>query len=227
MPPLAIARSVCSAISRSPRREQELDHRRGGELRRARREAAVLPVVAAAQRRRRRRRARPRRARPRPAEARRRRPAAADDACGRTARSRRAARATRRPRPRARLRPRRHAVARLGREVGAGVERHAVGGEERVERPAAVAGHRLHGVHVDRVDVRALLAVDLDADEVLVHQRGDLRVLEGLALHHVAPVARGVADRDEDRLVLAARARRSASSPHGYQSTGFSACWSR
>ena len=97
-------------------------------------------------------------------------------------------------------------VARLGRPVGAGVERHALGREERVQRPAAVAGHRLDGVHVDRVDVGALLAVDLDADEVLVHQRRDLGVLEGLALHHVAPVAGGVADRDEDRLGLAARA---------------------
>ena len=69
-----------------------------------------------------------------------------------------------------------------------------------------MAGHGLHRVHVDRIDVRALLAVDLDADEALVHQRRDLRVLEGLALHHVAPVAGGVADRDEDRLVLAAGA---------------------
>ena len=59
--------------------------------------------------------------------------------------------------------PARHAVARLGREVGAGVERHAVGREEGVQRPAAVAGHGLHGVHVDGVDVGALLAVDLDA----------------------------------------------------------------
>jgi hypothetical protein len=67
-----------------------------------------------------------------------------------------------------------------------------------------VAGHGLHGLHVERVDVRALLAVDLDRDELLVHHRRDRGVLEGLALHHVAPVAGRVADRDEDRLVLAA-----------------------
>ena len=48
-----------------------------------------------------------------------------------------------------------------------------------------------------------------------------------LALHHVAPVAGGVADRDEDRPVLARGRAPSASSPHGYQSTGLSACWSR
>ena len=60
--------------------------------------------------------------------------------------------------------------------------------------------------HVDRVDVRALLPVDLDADEPLVHERCRVRVLERLVLHHVAPVAGGVADREEDRPVLGASA---------------------
>ena len=104
------------------------------------------------------------------------------------------------------LPPARHAVARLGREVRAGVERDGLGRQERVQRPAAVAGHRLHRVHVDRVDVRALLAVDLHAHEALVHERRRLGVLEGLALHHVAPVAGRVADRDQQRPVELARA---------------------
>jgi hypothetical protein len=36
----------------------------------------------------------------------------------------------------------------------------------------------------------------------LVHQAGHLRILEGFVLHHVAPVTGGVADRQEDRLIL-------------------------
>jgi hypothetical protein len=52
-----------------------------------------------------------------------------------------------------------------------------------------VAGHRDARLHVDRVEVGALLAVELDADEVLVHELRDPLVLERLALHHVAPVA--------------------------------------
>ena len=64
-----------------------------------------------------------------------------------------------------------HAVALLGREVGARVERHLLRGQEHVQRPAAAAGHRLAGLHVDRVQVRALLAVELHAHEALVHQR--------------------------------------------------------
>ena len=51
-------------------------------------------------------------------------------------------------------------------EVGAGEERVAVGREEAGHRPAAVAGQRGRRRHVDRVDVGALLAVDLDRDEV-------------------------------------------------------------
>jgi hypothetical protein len=90
----------------------------------------------------------------------------------------------------------------LRREVGTGEERDPVGRQERVQRPAAGAGHRLHRVHVDRVDVGPLLAVDLDADEPLVHHLSDRGVLEGLVLHDVAPMTRRVADRDEHGLVL-------------------------
>ena len=97
-------------------------------------------------------------------------------------------------------------VPRLGRQVRRGPERLAVGAEEHVQRPAAAAVDRDGGVHVERVDVRPLLAIDLDADEALVHQLGGLRHRERLVLHHVAPVAGGVADREEDRLPLLTRA---------------------
>ena len=81
-----------------------------------------------------------------------------------------------------------------------------VGRQEDRHRPAAVTGHRDDRVHVDGVEVGPLLAVDLDVHEVLVHQRRRLGVLERLVLHHVAPVAGRVADREQDRPVLLARA---------------------
>ncbi len=90
-------------------------------------------------------------------------------------------------------------------EVGAAVERAPVGGEEHRHGPAAPAGEGLHGVHVDGVDVRPLLAVDLHVDEQVVHHRRHLGVLEALVGHHVAPVARRVAHREQDRLVLVHR----------------------
>ena len=99
------------------------------------------------------------------------------------------------------LAERRLPVPRRVREVGAGEERVAVVVEHAGHRPAAVPGHRRGRLHVDRVDVRPLLAVHLDADEVLVEVRRGRLVLERLVRHHVAPVARGVPDAQQHRHV--------------------------
>ena len=50
-----------------------------------------------------------------------------------------------------------------------------------------------------------LFAIHLDGHERTIDQRRNLLVLERFALHHVAPVAGGIADGKEDRLILAAR----------------------
>ncbi len=96
---------------------------------------------------------------------------------------------------------RRHPLPRLGREVGAGEERLPLRGEDAGHGPAALARHGLGGTHVDGVDVGAFLAVDLDVDEVVVHERRGGCVLEGLVRHDVAPVASGVPDTEQDRAV--------------------------
>ena len=100
----------------------------------------------------------------------------------------------------------RHAMPRLWREVRAAPERTPIRGQEDGHRPTAVAGESDDRVHVEPVDVRPLLPVDFHRDEPLVHERRGLVVLEGLVLHDVAPVAGGVPDGEEDRLVLLARA---------------------
>ena len=94
------------------------------------------------------------------------------------------------------------AEAGAAREVGGREEGPPVRGHEDRERPAAAAGHHLADGHVHRVDVGPLLAVHLDADEGRVQCARGLLVLERLPLHDVAPVAGGVADGEEDRLVL-------------------------
>ena len=96
-------------------------------------------------------------------------------------------------------------VPRLVREVGAREERVAVVVEHACHRPPAVPGHRRGRVHVDGVHVRPLLAVDLDADEVLVEVRRGGLVLERLVRHHVAPVAGGVPDAQQHRHVAPPR----------------------
>ena len=88
------------------------------------------------------------------------------------------------------------------REVGAAEKGLAVGGEEDGHRPAAAARQHLDRLHVDGVQVGPFLPVHLDVDEILVHHGGDDVALEGLALHDVAPVAGGIADAEQDGLVL-------------------------
>ena len=79
-------------------------------------------------------------------------------------------------------------------------ERNIVSGQP----PPALREHLVRGL-VDAVEVGTFLAVHLHVHERLVHQRGGAFVLERLVRHHVAPVARGVADGQQDGLVLGAR----------------------
>ena len=91
-------------------------------------------------------------------------------------------------------------VFRLLREIGAAPDRVPLGGEEHGQRPAALLAGGVQRRHVDLVDVGPFFPIDLDVDEVAVHHAGDVGVLEALVGHHVAPVARGIADRQQDGL---------------------------
>ena len=96
----------------------------------------------------------------------------------------------------------RHAVSRPRRPVRAAEERLALGRQKNRHRPAAPPSHHLHRVHVNLIEVRPLLAVHLDTDEVFVQQPGNLGILEALVGHHVAPMAGRISDRQKDRLLL-------------------------
>jgi hypothetical protein len=93
------------------------------------------------------------------------------------------------------------AVAVIGREIGAAVEGFAIGRQEHRHRPAAALCQNLHRGHVDLVEIGPFFAIDFDADEMLVENLGRFRVLEALVLHDVAPMARRVADAEENRAV--------------------------
>ncbi len=64
------------------------------------------------------------------------------------------------------------------REVGAAIEWTAIGCEEDRHGPAALLGQGLHRLHVDIVDVGPFLAIHLDRDEMLIHERGNLLVFK-------------------------------------------------
>src|ERR1035441_1677855 len=93
----------------------------------------------------------------------------------------------------------------LGWEVGAAEERLELRRQPDRHRPATAARGGLDERHVDAVHIGTLFAIHLDGHVVAVQEGGDLFVLEALALHDVAPVASGVANGKEDRLILQAR----------------------
>lgn len=63
--------------------------------------------------------------------------------------------------------------------------------------PAAAVRHQLGRCHINFVEVRPFFSVHLDVDKPQVHQLGNLQVREHPSLHHMAPVAGGVAYREE------------------------------
>jgi hypothetical protein len=67
--------------------------------------------------------------------------------------------------------------------------------------------------HIERVDIRALLAIHLDVHEQLVHEAGRLVVLEALMGHHMAPMTGGIAHRQQHGLVQSPRLGESGFSP--------------
>ena len=67
--------------------------------------------------------------------------------------------------------------------------------------------------HIDLIDIGTLLPVDLDIDEQAVHDRCDFGILETFMGHDMAPVARRVADRQEDGLTVASGLGKGVRSP--------------
>ncbi len=59
--------------------------------------------------------------------------------------------------------------------------------------------------HIDAIDIRAFFPIDLNADEMLIQDLGDVWVFKRLVLHDVTPVAGGVPDREKNRSVLFTR----------------------
>ena len=88
----------------------------------------------------------------------------------------------------------------LFRKIRAAPHRLAGGGEKHRHRPAALLAQQMQRAHVNLVDVGPFLAVHLDVDEQFVHHPRRRFVLERLVRHHMAPVAGGVANREQNRL---------------------------
>ena len=71
----------------------------------------------------------------------------------------------------------------------------------------------MYSLHINRIKIGALFAINLDAHKVAVQNFGGGRVLKALVLHHMTPVAGRIADAQKNRLVLRLRARQRFRAP--------------
>ena len=71
--------------------------------------------------------------------------------------------------------------------------------------PAALFAHHGQRAHINLIKVGTLLAVELDADKMRIHQRGDLVILKAFMRHDMAPMTRRIADGKQNRHIAAAR----------------------
>ena len=88
------------------------------------------------------------------------------------------------------------------RKVSARMEGNEIRGQKDVQGPAPAAGHYLSRIHINFIKVRPFFPIDLDANKFLVHDLRNCFVFEAFLLHHMAPVAGGVTNTEEDGLIL-------------------------
>src|SRR5438067_5204091 len=90
----------------------------------------------------------------------------------------------------------------VGWKIGTPVEWTTVGSKEDGHGPATLLGKRLHRLHVNVIYIGAFFTIYFNGDKMLIHQASDVFVLEGFALHDMAPVAGRVANTEQDGFVL-------------------------
>jgi hypothetical protein len=56
--------------------------------------------------------------------------------------------------------------------------------------------------HVYAVQIGSFLPVDLDVDKVFIHQIGNFFILEGFVSHYMTPMAGGISNAQQDRLIF-------------------------
>src|SRR5579885_1916199 len=86
-------------------------------------------------------------------------------------------------------------------KIGAAPKWLAVWRQEHRERPAALLAKGVERAHIKMIDVRALLTINFDVNEELIHHGSRLFVFEAFMRHHMAPVTSGITNRKQDRLI--------------------------
>ena len=89
-----------------------------------------------------------------------------------------------------------------GREISASIKRLFVRGQKHIQWPSTTSCNSLHRIHVYMIQIWPLLPVYFDVHKIFIHYFGSALILKTLPFHHVAPMARRIANTHQDWLVL-------------------------
>ena len=99
----------------------------------------------------------------------------------------------------------RHIMPVHRRKISPTIKRLALRSKKHRHRPPPAPRKHLHRLHINRIQIRPLLPVNLNVDKMPVHNPRDRLILKRLPLHHMTPMASRIPDTKQYRLILQPR----------------------
>ena len=81
-------------------------------------------------------------------------------------------------------------------------ERLAIRDQKTRDWPTTIPGFKDQRIEISTIDIGPTFAIDLDRNKVAIEKVSDSTMIEALLFHHMTPVAGGITNRQEHRLVL-------------------------
>ena len=103
------------------------------------------------------------------------------------------------------LRPRRSPISRLWRIISPRKKGSSIGQKETIEGPATITRNNLTSFHIYLIHIGALLSVHLNTDKMMIHNICNILIFKRFTLHHMAPMAGGIANTNQYRFVFSYR----------------------
>src|ERR687891_2792761 len=88
-------------------------------------------------------------------------------------------------------------------KIGSNIEWLLIRCQKNRQRPTSCSSGKLASALINIIEVRTLLSVNLDVDEVLIHYLGNFVIFKGLMCHDMVPVTCAITNTQEDRLICA------------------------
>src|SRR5687768_238054 len=71
--------------------------------------------------------------------------------------------------------------------VGSPIKRFGIRCKKDVQWPATTSGNSLDSIHIDMIEIWPFLAIDLDINKMLIHERRGRFIFETFSFHYMTP----------------------------------------